>query len=438
MAIQLPRTYQIDSHRALSGTDSDFTFGVQLPPLPQVDAKGISVVVTGASIPKSYYLIPSGHNTFTLVENAVSITITITPGNYNINNFRTVVLALLNAATLNGSVYSCTVSTITGKYTWSVVGGPSSFTLPDANGSGLHDQFGLEDDTTTALPFTSTNVVKFVANTTLQIRSDIVLGNDNVLQEIYAAQNADFTSIVYTATDLDKRAKPLASSTTNVFRFTVTDEDGNVVDLNGLNVVLTILIFQPIDVTLRDYMKMRSLMVQSDLLDGGDVEVPPMAVPDLSENIDRFAKSQKIIDAPPILGPGGLPPPPPPVAPPVPPPPPAAAPTNDVAASAAIDGKSGVPPADAKASTAPVNDVAASAAIDGNTGVAPQQPLVDTSAEEKAASEALDAKKPRKSRKKTIEQIAADYSKRLDKVAFSRANDKPLPIGPVSSQLKKD
>ena len=57
--IETQRIFYVDSHFRLSGTHSDFTY--------QFDFQGQNydyAVVLQATIPKSYYLVQSGRNTF--------------------------------------------------------------------------------------------------------------------------------------------------------------------------------------------------------------------------------------------------------------------------------------------------------------------------------------------------------------------------------------
>ena len=168
--------FTIDSHKRNSGVHHDFTYTVTMPNLQNVDLKQLNVVCTSASIPKSYYLIVAPRNTFTLTQNGVAVTITVPPGNDNTNTFRTVLLGLLNAAAAGGAVYSMALDAVTGKYTFTVVGGVGSsvITVPNAMGAGIHDQFGVEKNTTNTMPFTSTNVVSFSTTAALQIHSDIM------------------------------------------------------------------------------------------------------------------------------------------------------------------------------------------------------------------------------------------------------------------------
>ena len=68
----------IDSHSKINGTDTHFSHLVTLPARNSYD----SVCVLQASIPKSFYLIASGFNTFLLTEdfNAPVQVITVSCG----------------------------------------------------------------------------------------------------------------------------------------------------------------------------------------------------------------------------------------------------------------------------------------------------------------------------------------------------------------------
>ena len=77
----------VNSADRLSGTSDNFTYNINLPS----DKKFNKVVVLDALIPKSYWLVQNGYNTFQLTENGVTATVTLPVGNYNLNSFKTVV-----------------------------------------------------------------------------------------------------------------------------------------------------------------------------------------------------------------------------------------------------------------------------------------------------------------------------------------------------------
>src|SRR6185312_10323063 len=120
-AIQHGRIFYINSRDRTSGTDGNFSAIVQIPQTQAFD----SVVVLDVLIPKSYYLVQTNQNTFTLQEGSQQATVTIPVGNYNRNNFQSVLQTQLRAASPNGWVHSVTYPNTTtnpdtGKYTYTV------------------------------------------------------------------------------------------------------------------------------------------------------------------------------------------------------------------------------------------------------------------------------------------------------------------------------
>ena len=72
------KLFYIDSRNRLSGTDSNFTYYLDLG-----NNKFDNVCLLQGNFPKSYYLIQDGQNTFTLSEDGDSVEITVPIGNYN-------------------------------------------------------------------------------------------------------------------------------------------------------------------------------------------------------------------------------------------------------------------------------------------------------------------------------------------------------------------
>ncbi len=263
--------FTIDSRLRTSGTDSNFTYPIVLPPsMSDMDREGLHVVLLSCNIPKSYYIITAGENTFTVTEGAATITITILPGNCNALSFMREVLRQLNTGTQNGSVYSCTFGNgyaNDGKYRWSVVGPAQvTFNVPAATGSGIYEQLGCVAGATYTLPYTSPNIVSFITQGTIQIHSNLVSANSDILSIVVGATNADYTSIIVLNTDLDARAQPLAETNFSSRNFFLTDEFGERVDLNGCPMFMELLIYRPFQFTVRKYMQSRSLSEEEETL----------------------------------------------------------------------------------------------------------------------------------------------------------------------------
>lgn len=245
--IMNPRLFYINSRTRLQGTDSDFTYQIDLPQSNDYD----SVCMLQCMIPKSFYLIQSGYNTFTLVEGASSATITIPAGNYSNTSFQTVVKALLNAGSPHTYVYNITfpssaIEAQTGKFTYTVTGNSGSqpsfvFT------TGVYEQMGFSLNSTNTFvsnSMVSTNVLKFQVEDSLFIHSDIV-GNekDDVLQEVYL-DTPDFANITFSCPDVQAYSKRLSSKDSNSFYFRLTDENKIPIGLNGINMVFTLLVYK--------------------------------------------------------------------------------------------------------------------------------------------------------------------------------------------------
>ena len=216
------KVFYVNSRNRTTGTNSDFTF--------LLDMKGFEpthCVVLQANIPKSYYIIQDGANTFTLTEEGVDATATIPPGNYNRTNFRVVISSLLNSTSPNGYTYTMTYPNTatggdTGKYTYTCVGHTLQPSFAFSSDSNVYETLGFDVGTTTFSggSLTSSNVIKLTHEDSVFIHSDMVGGlSNNILQEIFAADSPDFSNIVFENTVREASAQfepqliPLHSST---------------------------------------------------------------------------------------------------------------------------------------------------------------------------------------------------------------------------------
>lgn len=245
--ISLSRVFYINSAVRTAGTDGNFLANVPLP----AEEKFTHVCVMEANIPKSYYLVQEGYNTFTLIENGVSLVISVAPGNYNVNTFARYLSNRLTALSPNLWVYSVSYSTAqdgpqTGKYTFAVVtGGVSQPTFVFTN--FLQEQLGFVRNSTNVFVggvLTSTNVVKFQLEDVLYCHSDMVGdGREDILQHFFTNGTPDNGVINYKCLNHMIMGKKICNTSGNVFRFTLTDEYGSLIDLNGQNWNLVIAAF---------------------------------------------------------------------------------------------------------------------------------------------------------------------------------------------------
>lgn len=249
------KTFYIDSNLRNTGTQSDFSITLNLDP----DDEFTHAVVLQCLIPKSYYLIQSGSNTIQLRELASTVTVTIPPGNYSRRSFQSVLVGLLNTASPNVWTYQITypnvaVAADTGKYTFVVSGnsGQPSFIF---GSSKICEQFGFNANTTGTFvgnQLTSVNVIKMQREDAIYIHSDMVQNKEgtNVLQVVFASSETPaYSNIVYRAVDIEANSKTMATQPSNSYRFYITDENDQAIDLNGLNVIMSIMLYKQNDVS---------------------------------------------------------------------------------------------------------------------------------------------------------------------------------------------
>jgi hypothetical protein len=258
----------VNSAERTSGTTDNFTYNVNLPP----DKNFNKVVVLDALIPKSYWLVQSGYNTFQLTENGTTVTVTIPVGNYNLTSWRYIIANVLNNASPNGWVYSVSypntnTSPDTGLLTYTVTGNGGLqpiFTFLPSN--SLYENFGFDvgQYTFSGDSLTSINIIKLQVEDKIFINSDLVQGSPNnfgVLQEINVAPSPAYSSIAYQSTAPEFYAKDVAKSKSSTYSFSLTDVHNFPIHLNGLPFSFTLLFYQEEDLPekVKSFMKLMYL-----------------------------------------------------------------------------------------------------------------------------------------------------------------------------------
>jgi len=240
------KTFYINSNNRLSGTNSNFTHRIDVPK----NAQYTKACIIAASIPKSYYLIQAGLNSFTLSENT-DVTVSISIGNYSRKSLRDELISKLNSASPGGWSYSVSFPPNTevdqGKFTFSVTGNSIQPSLVFSSAkTGLHQQLGFNRGSTNTFSgdtLISTNVINLQRESTLFIHSNLCsTGTDDIIQEIYT-KGETFSQISFENPNVEYYSKPITTTNTNTISIQLTDEDGTLIDLNGINMVLTILMF---------------------------------------------------------------------------------------------------------------------------------------------------------------------------------------------------
>ena len=263
MFINNPYYVFVNSRDRISGTDENFTYGVNLP--QELDFT--HVVLLNANIPKSYYLVQKGayENIFQLQENDTIVTITVPVGSYLLNSFKTVVGTLLTNASPNGLIYTLTYPSLsgpdTGKWTYTQSNGAivSKIIINDH----LYEPFGFLPKSVNVFNGTtleSTCVIKLQSEDRLLIHTNLVNNyrKDDILVSINSTSSINYSSITYTCPSPEFYARNLAGKQIGTATFSLSDEDGELIQLNNLNINLTLLFFKkdPIFEQIRSFLKM--------------------------------------------------------------------------------------------------------------------------------------------------------------------------------------
>jgi hypothetical protein len=262
MDISQSQIYYIDSSKRVSGSTSEFTYELN------VNHDYDRAVVLQANIPMSYYLVRQNLNSFVVNENGTLHTITIARGNYSALSFKTILQTLLNSTCTY--TYSITLPNSlseanTAKYTYQVTnngGHQPIFVFSDS--SLVCEQMGFtigEQYEFSANALESANVIKFVPEDTLFIHSNLICdANNDILQEIYNNNSVQFSNIVYHCNGQpDFYSKPIRENKSNIYTFKLCDENGQIINLNGLNLMITLLLYKR-DTTnefIKEYIKYR-------------------------------------------------------------------------------------------------------------------------------------------------------------------------------------
>lgn len=250
----LKRKYlYIDSGTQLTSTSNTWSSSLDI----NLDIEAYDrITLIQCQIPTSYYLVVSGSNQIVLTEGTQSVTILITPGNYNIFSWSSYVAGLLTTNSPNGYSYTITypnsyTSPDTGKFTYTVSSTAQtvSFTFPSS--TTVFDQFGFYPNTTNTFVggiLVSSSVVSFVPETSLFIHcsacdAESTAPFSDVLEGIYGFNVQPFSSIVFVNPDPVNTSKKLKSRDRSI-TFSICDERGGPIFLNAQNILLTLMVFQ--------------------------------------------------------------------------------------------------------------------------------------------------------------------------------------------------
>jgi hypothetical protein len=249
-----PQVLNFNSKDRVSGTNSSF---ISLPQILGNHAYDTCCVV-GASIPKSFYNMPNGSNTFKLIEDGfpLGVIITIPVGSYTKNNLQTVLTTLLNNASQTSTVYLVSYPTSdvadTFKYTISVISGftvnQPQIVMFSGNLSPFR-QLGFDVGTTytmNAFSLTSINAINLSYILRAFVKSNMVSdANENILQEFLNYGSFPMLSVVnFQQVNYDMNSRKLNPDIISSWEFSLVDAFGQLIDLNGIPWEITVVFFQ--------------------------------------------------------------------------------------------------------------------------------------------------------------------------------------------------
>ena len=243
----------VNSRNRLNGTDAEFSYNFEyIDPNKEYDR----VVLLSCMIPKTYYVVDPSSSIFTLQEpysgGTYTISISVPYGNYTRSVFAKTIINLLNSQSQAGYTYNIQYSEIQlsnddGKFIYTVSGNGSYQPSIIVNNL-FFEPFGFDRNTTNTFinnTITSTNIVSLQPEGTLFIHSDICQSmGDNILQDIPATQYTPYGHISYENSIPLERSKPFINKGAKTFNFQLTDEDGNTINLNGLNMTMTLFLYK--------------------------------------------------------------------------------------------------------------------------------------------------------------------------------------------------
>lgn len=241
--------YYINSYYRINQNDStsNFTFKVNLN--PNIDYSHITLL--DATIPKSNYAVRSNNNNFSVIESSGTREITIPIGNYSRRGFKNVLLPLLND-NVDNIIYTMSYNDITntvdtGKYTWSCSGNSTQPSFVFGNIT-LADNMGFYVNSTNTFngnTLISTRVMNFRIRDTFFILSNLIQNKDDiVLAHVISNQSSNYDHVNFKNHAPQEYSKTFSKSKSNVYNFQITDENFKDVDLNGLDVFFTIMIYK--------------------------------------------------------------------------------------------------------------------------------------------------------------------------------------------------
>ena len=241
----------VDSSQRVSGTSSNFTINLNLPNFVQDFDR---IALNQFSCPRSWYDVATAVNTFQFKEGIAGTlkTITVPVGMYNVNTLALSIASLLTTNSQNGYTYTVTypnssLTVNTNKLTFTSSNTSTVFYFIFT--TSMFQQLGFASNSTnssTSGVLTSTNSISISYINRVFLTSNACNTSYNsYLQEILIAGQYPSTSFVYYENlNYDTNSKEFTNPQNNCWDFTLYDRYGNIVDLNGLELVFSLIFYK--------------------------------------------------------------------------------------------------------------------------------------------------------------------------------------------------
>lgn len=267
--IDKKKVFHINSYYRISGTSSNFSYKLDITPDDEFD----KCCVLKCQIPKSYYSVRADKNSFVLRfeingENVYDCIVSIPIGNYNRKSFCNALQTALNNDIINQSGYNLnfvvsytngTSTADTGKITITsdyyvpvnnvifieLIFTTNVYYLLGFNANSTYNFFC--DNINAKCSITAPNVMDLQLENVIYLRADICQNDegDNIIADIYTSGEPTFSNILYSMLpDLEVASKNMLSSSNNIYNFYLTDELGNAIDLNGLDINISLMCYK--------------------------------------------------------------------------------------------------------------------------------------------------------------------------------------------------
>jgi len=250
-SITPPLIINFNSKDRISGTNSNFNS----LPIDLGNNAFDTVCLVQASLPKSFYNMPTGYNTFTLKENATSVTITIPAGSYTRINLQSVLASLLTAASPNGRTYTVSypASTVADTFHYTFTVNSSAIAVQFIfSSTSPYRQLGFEIGTYTFTAGVGSSTLESVNSLNLSyilrafIKTNLVAdATDSILEEILNFGSYPASSVVhYQQYNFDMNSRKLSPTSKTSWNFVIQDSFGQEIDLNGIPWAFSVVFYQ--------------------------------------------------------------------------------------------------------------------------------------------------------------------------------------------------